>query len=209
MSRTEAPRPTRGFGMGGVYRVSRMLHAYLSAFAFLALIFFSVTGILLNHPDWLSGEEAPETVRMVSVPRGEIEAALRAPDREAALAAAVRARAPVLGGYRSGEVIDTEALLQFSGPKGGTEVALALDSGAAEVTVRPARTVTFLNDLHTGKDSGAVWKAVIDVSAVFFILLSLIGYVLFFSLRFRLKTSLALTAASLVLLAALAWLLVA
>jgi len=38
--------------------------------------------------------------------------------------------------------------------------------------------------------------------------LSLIGYVLFFSLRFRLKTSLILTAVSLAALAAVAWLLV-
>src|SRR6185312_12483078 len=40
------------FDKGAVFRLSRMLHAYLSAFAFLALFFFSATGVLLDHPEW-------------------------------------------------------------------------------------------------------------------------------------------------------------
>jgi hypothetical protein len=49
---------------------------------------------------------------------------------------------------------------------------------------------------------------VIDLSAWLVLALSLIGYVLFFSLRFRLKTSLMLTAVSLAVLVGIAWLLV-
>jgi len=49
---------------------------------------------------------------------------------------------------------------------------------------------------------------VIDLSAWIVLGLSLIGYVLFFSLRFRLKTSLILTAVSLAALTAIAWIFV-
>ena len=30
----------------------RWLHIYLSVFSLAAILFFSVTGITLNHPDW-------------------------------------------------------------------------------------------------------------------------------------------------------------
>jgi hypothetical protein len=62
-----------------------------------------------------------------------------------------------------------------------------------------------MNDLHRGKNAGAVWRAAIDVAAVLLIALSLIGYVLFFSLRFRLGASLLLTASSLAAMAGLVW----
>ena len=74
--------------------------------------------------------------------------------------------------------------------------------------MRPARLVSFINDLHTGKNSGAVWKATIDVFGVLIILMSLIGYILFFSLRFRLRTSLVLTAVSLGVMVLLVWIFV-
>ena len=65
-----------------------------------------------------------------------------------------------------------------------------------------------IQDLHRGKNSGLAWRWVIDLSAWLVLALSLIGYVLFFSLRFRLKTSLVLTAASLAVLIGIAWLFV-
>src|SRR3954451_1917577 len=34
----------------------RWLHIYLSMFGLAAVLFFSVTGITLNHPDWFFGE---------------------------------------------------------------------------------------------------------------------------------------------------------
>ena len=72
-----------------------------------------------------------------------------------------------------------------------------LSTGQAEVIVKRAKLVDTLNELHRGKNAGAAWKAIIDISAIVIIALSVIGYVLFFSLRFRLRTSLILTGLSL------------
>lgn len=207
------PRNKRGqgrprAGAGDFYRLCRMLHGYLSAFAFLALIFFSITGLTLNHPDWLAGRP-PERTRIVQVPKSELDLALTAADPGEALAAAVGRLTPLVGAYASGEVLDGEALLRLEGPPGRSDITLDTATGRAEVATQAAGAVALLNDLHKGKAAGGPWKLLIDASAVLFIVLSVLGYVLFFSLRFRLKLSLILTAASLALLLGAFWLFVA
>lgn len=187
----------RGFDKGAFYRVSRMLHAYVSAFAFLALMFFSVTGLLLNHPTWLQGETPPERSVTLQLPRAEVAAALKETDPTAALARMIDRRLELPGAYKSGEVLDGEAMLRLEGARGATDVIVNLETGLAEGTIQPATATSVVNDLHKGKNTGAVWRLMIDVTAVLVLVLSLIGYVLFFSLRFRLKTSLILTGLSL------------
>ena len=201
------PRPRAGFNMGGFYRLNRTLHGYFSAFAFISLMFFSLTGVTLNHPDWFAHRPA-EVSRTVELPAADVRAAMASSDQAASLAAALKARAPVLGTYLNGDVFEGEALLQFEGPRGGTTATILLDSRMAEISTRPASMVSMLNDLHTGKNAGAAWKLFIDISAAIFIALSVIGFILFFSLRFRLATSLALTAGGFAVMLCLFWLFV-
>ena len=42
-----------------------------------------------------------------------------------------------------------------------------------------------INDLHKGRDTGPVWSAVIDISAVVLTVISLTGLVLLFYLKLR------------------------
>ena len=39
---------------------TRWLHIYLSMFSFVAVLFFAVTGITLNHPEWMEGQQRVE-----------------------------------------------------------------------------------------------------------------------------------------------------
>jgi hypothetical protein len=195
-----------GFDRGAFYRVCRMLHAYLSAFAFLALIFFSFTGLLLDHPEWLQGRAQENEVKL-TVPAATLARAQAAKDPNASLAAAVAKATPLVGAYRSGEVEDGQANLRFEGVKGASTILLDLKTGEADVTVERATALTVIGDLHRGKNAALPWRMVIDLSAILVLALSVIGYVLFFSLRFRLRTSLILTGASLaVLVAVFLWL---
>ena len=181
-----------------IYRQSRTWHGYLSAFAFLTLIFFAVTGLLLNHPEWIEAKtEQPSADRTVQLAPADVAAARKASDPSRALTELVRKQQSLIGAYQSGEVIDTEAMIRLEGPKGSSDIVVDLSTGEAEVTVKQARLIDTLNELHRGKNAGGAWKAIIDVSAILILALSIIGYVLFFSLRFRLRTSLILTAASL------------
>jgi hypothetical protein len=178
------------------YRQCRLWHGYLSAFAFLSLMFFSLTGLLLNHPEWLKQEEAQPQESRVTVSRDAIATAMNMDDKPRALAELLSAKG-VSGLYASGEVEDGEAYLRFEGISGNASAVLDIKTGAAEITTRKADTVTILNDLHRGKNAGTAWKWLIDISAVIFLVLSLVGYILFFSLRHRLVQTMALTVISL------------
>lgn len=184
-----------GNGRGAFYRLMRTLHGYFSAVAFLALLFFSATGVLLNHPEWMPQHEAaPQTQSFV------LDAATLARANAASgqaqidvLAGAVTPHGAV-GAFSTGEIIGAEALLRFEGPRGNSTATVDLVSGAVEMDIERADTLSMLNDLHRGKNAGAAWKSVIDVAGALTIALSLIGFVIFFSLRFRLLTSIVLVA---------------
>jgi hypothetical protein len=199
-----APSPGRArrstMAKGDIYRLCRMLHAYLSAFAFIALIFFSATGVLLNHPDWLAQKAASRDLAL-TLPPAELRQALDAAQPGPALAAAVRKRAPVVGVYKDGDIADGEANLRLEGAKGATSLVIDTRTGHVEATVEQAPPLSIIQDLHRGKNVGPAWSLIIDAAGVLVLSLSLIGYILFFSLRFRLRTSLILTAISLALLA--------
>ncbi|MDB5440473.1 MAG: hypothetical protein JWM33_2900 [Caulobacteraceae bacterium] len=199
-----APKPKAGFDRGAFYRLCRMLHAYFSAFAFLTLIFFSATGVMLNHPGWFEALTAKEKVVEVSVPAADIAKAKALPDPGPALVAATGKVTRLRGAYSSADVQGNDALLRMDGPKGTSVIELDLATGKAKVTTDKANTLLMIQDLHRGKNSGLAWRWVIDLSAYIILALSVIGYVLFFSLRFRLRTSLILTAVSLLVLVGIA-----
>lgn len=181
-----------------IYRQSRNWHGYLSAFAFLTLMFFAATGLILNHPEWIEAKgEQPSADRTVQIAPADLAAAKAAADPSRAMAELVRRQTPLIGGYQSGEVVDEEAMIRLEGPKGSSDIIVDLSTGQAEVTTKSARLIDTLNELHRGKNASQAWKAVIDISAILVLALSIIGYILFFTLRFRLKTSLILTGVSL------------
>lgn len=194
------PKPKRKGGSfkGELYRQSRAWHGWLSAFAFLALMFFAATGLLLNHPEWFTAKDDRAPVEWsLTLSRADLAQARAATDPARALAETVGRRKDLRGAYQSGEILDGEAMIRLEGVTGSSDLIVNLETGEAQATIARADVVTTLNELHRGKNAGAVWKAAIDISAVVILALSLIGYVLFFSLRFRLKTSLLLTGVSL------------
>lgn len=196
-----AAKPKPGFDKGAFYRLCRMLHAYLSAFAFLTLMFFSATGLLIDHPEWLQGR-GRETEVKLTLPAAVMADARKASEPGKVLAGAVARATPLVGAYRSAEVLDGQADLRFQGVKGASTVTVDMQSGKADVSIERSTALTVIGDLHRGKNASVPWRAVIDISAILVLALSVIGYVLFFSLRVRLKTSLILTAVSLGALAA-------
>lgn len=179
------------------YRQCRLWHGYLSAFAFIALMFFSLTGILLNHPEWLRRDEIAPVETILKLPIAELDVALKQSNASLALAGLIEGQDGIRGAYTSGEIDGEEALLRFDGVTGNTSVTLDLATGEAEAVQRKSDAVTIINDLHRGKNAGQAWKLLIDITSGLFLVLSLIGYILFFSLRYRLTQTLLLTGISL------------
>lgn len=198
-------KPKKAYRRTDFYRQSRALHAWLSAFAFLVLMFFALTGLLLNHPEWFAAKNDPQDMsfQLSSLQLAELVALENPTD---SLLQTVRAKTDLTGRLKSSEVLADEVMIRLASPTGTTDISLFLDSGEVLISQEKASTVSMLNDLHRGKDVGVLWRWLIDISAVIILLLSLAGYVLFFSLKTRKATSLWLTAGSLLLIVLLGWL---
>lgn len=201
---TKAKRKT-GYRRSDFYRQARALHAWLSAFAFLVLMFFALTGLLLNHPEWFNANKQLEEVQIQLLP-DQLAAVQSLENPTDQLLQMIRAENAVVGRLKSSEMLDDEVMIRLESPAGHTDIQVLMSSGNIVVATEQATTVGMLNDLHRGKEVGSGWRWLIDVSAVVILLLSLAGYVLFFSLKTRKATSLWLTASSVVLIAGLGWL---
>lgn len=193
-----APKKKKAQGSfkGEFYRQTRLWHGYLSAFAFVALMFFSLTGLFLNHPEWFKAEVRDLPSQTVSLTPAEVAAIKADKEPGKALADVVAKKTRLVGAFSSGEVVDTDIMTRMNGAKGATNLIANTQTGKVEVTVEKRDFVTVINELHRGKDASKSWKLIIDITAIVVLVLSVLGYILFFSLRFRLKTSLALTGAS-------------
>ena len=186
------------------YRHSRYVHGWLSAFAFLTLLFFSVTGLLLNHPEWFEPTKTEQTTQLI-LPESILKSIKQQENPSDTILNYVRQQQNVVGRYQSSEVMDNEVMIRLESPAGATDIWVMADTGETEITQKPASTVSMLNDLHRGKNSGLAWSWLIDISAIIVIALSLVGYILFLSIKTRLVTHLVLTAASLALIILLIW----
>jgi uncharacterized protein len=187
------------------YRHARYVHGWLSAFAFIVLVFFSLTGLFLNHPDWFEPAKDENTVK-IELPENVLKSLKGQENPSDALISFVRQKENVVGRYLSSEVMDGEVMIRLESPAGSTDIWALLDTGEVEVTTKPASTVSLINDLHRGKNSGTAWSWLIDISAILILALSLAGFILFLSIKTRLVTHLLLTAASLAVLILLIWL---
>lgn len=195
------PRVTKGW----VYRQLRLWHGYFSAFAFLALIFFAATGILLNHPPDpdKANARAPPVPKTLKLSPDELKQLGDDKTAPAELARIVGRHEHLIGAFSDGQVSGRDLFVRLQGVRGTSDLVAHLDTGEVEVTVEPAGAVAVLNDLHRGERAGPAWRFAIDVIAVTLIAMSTLGYLIFLTLRFRLTTALVLTGVSAVLLVGL------
>jgi uncharacterized protein len=196
MSAASVAVPKRRVSKQDFYRYCRLVHGWLSAFAFLILCFFSITGILLNHPEWAS-ESAPEPIEKKFVlEAAELQQLLDAKEPEHLLPEIVATRIALKGEFTGGDQVRNEIFVRMQGVRGLSDLRANLVTGEVTAIVEPAPTLSIVNELHRGERAGAKWRWFIDAIAVLLVVLSIIGYLIFLSLRFRLRTALLLSAAS-------------
>jgi hypothetical protein len=170
-------------------------------FGLAAVLFFSVTGITLNHPDWFFGgaerqEQAEGQLDVKWLHVGTATAARDGtesggePDRSKEVAKLevvehLRKTHSVRGALVDFRVDENECTVSFKGPAYAADAFIDRESGHYNLTQTSHGFVAVLNDLHKGRDTGPVWSAVIDVSAVVLTIISLTGLVLIFFLKLR------------------------
>ena len=104
-------------------KLMRWLHIYLSMFGLAAVLFFSVTGITLNHPDWVFGQ-----VERSREAEGDVDVKWIAPRRSPAPINSVPRsrnwkssntcgrRTAIRGALAEFRVDDNECMVSFKGP---------------------------------------------------------------------------------------------
>lgn len=168
-----------------LYQLSRWLHIYVSAGLFGLLIFFCITGLVLNHPGWMKQtaqvntfeQTLPETMQMQLSEAGEQQAQ------------------QLLSNYLQGFVPhaesksmewypeDNEAIFDYSLPAGYALATVDLQQYTVNFEVQTGGFWQLLGDLHMGRHSGAVWSWIIDVSAVLMVIFAITGLILLFQNR--------------------------
>ena len=89
----------------------------------------------------------------------------------------------IRGALAEFRVDDTECMVSFKGPGYSADTFIDRDSGDYTLTELDHGLIALINDLHKGRDTGAVWSAVIDLSAGLMTIISLTGLVLLFYLK--------------------------
>ena len=173
-------------------KVARWLHIYLSMVSFAVVLFFAVTGLTLNHPDWFSSAvKTRET-------KGSIDSSLLhgagGPEKDA-IVRSIRAKEHLHGAVDEVRVDDSEVSFSYRAPGYSADVIVERDRGTYTVTEVRNGFVAVMNDLHKGRDSGKAWGWLIDASAILLTLVSFTGLVILWFIYKRRISGLLIAAA--------------
>ena len=179
----------------------RWLHIYASMFGLAITLFFSATGITLNHSDWFGeveqsrsaeGELKPEWVKYNKPAETENDNNNNqaTPDELAGVARLevvehLRAAHGVRGALAEFNGDDRECMVTFKGPGYAADAVIDRATGKYKLTQISHGLVAVLNDLHKGRDSGPGWSLLIDISALVLCFISITGLGLIFFLKLR------------------------
>jgi hypothetical protein len=162
-----------------LFSTSRMLHLYVSAALFSLLIFFCVTGITLNHIDWLSnGEEFTTslTLPVIHSPLEQLSQLDTVPlDQLLSETLGLKNAKEISIDFELGQVT-----ADYSLPAGYAFATWSIYQGTVEVEYKKGNVFAIMNDLHKGRHTGEYWRWLIDISAVFMLLFSLTGLIILF-----------------------------
>ncbi|NQZ82919.1 MAG: PepSY-associated TM helix domain-containing protein [Colwellia sp.] len=158
--------------------LSRLIHVYVSMALLTLLLFFSVTGITLNHPEWFSENQADiEEVELAI----DLKLINNPPLSLEQITQVVAVVEQELALSLSHAVIEsTSDELFFSIKKAGENTAITLDLASGELFFE--RTDyglwALLNDLHKGRNTSAFWGWIIDITSVLCIVFAISGFIL-------------------------------
>jgi hypothetical protein len=172
--------PARAWWLKTLYR----WHWISSAIALVGMLLFAATGLTLNHAAQI--EAHPKVVdRKATLPAGLLAAHAPAPGdakRRDPLPAdiadwvATALHADVRG--RPTEWSADELYVALPRPGGDAWVRIDRASGAAELEDADRGWISYLNDLHKGRNAGSAWSWFIDAFAVACLVFTVTGLVI-------------------------------
>ncbi len=159
-------------------KVSRWLHVYLSMVSFAIVLFFSFTGLTLNHPTWLGADKQVEHKFTGKLPFDWVAQEDTSKINKLAIVEFFRNEHRIKATLSEFSIYDDELTLSFKGPAYSADIFIDRADAKFEATEIKMGLMALMNDLHKGRDSGQAWSWVIDISAIFLIFISLTGLIL-------------------------------
>jgi hypothetical protein len=146
----------------------------------IVVLFFSLTGITLNHPDWLFGTTEIRTEYSGALPKNGYSS-----DTVDWLIVVEHLRSVhnVKGKATDMRSANLEASLRFAAPGYTADGFIDLKTGTYTLNVSSQGFVAAMNDFHRGRNAGGVWAVLIDVAGWFLVFISVTGLALLFYLK--------------------------
>ena len=173
-----AKRKTKAFWL-------KQLHSWhwiSSAISLVGLLLFAFTGITLNHAADVEG--TPATVEKSATLPAQLRGLIAPdskPDAKKPLPPAVSSWIDTAIGQRSAgdaEWSADEIYLALPRPGGDGWIAIDRQSGAVTSESTSRGWISYLNDLHKGRNTGTAWKWFIDIFAIACFLFAMTGLLL-------------------------------
>ncbi|MGI1679864.1 MAG: PepSY-associated TM helix domain-containing protein [Cellvibrionaceae bacterium] len=165
---------------------SRVIHIYLSTCLFTLLILFCMTGIVLNHLDWLDGTSNDGSVEEVLTK--EIFNTGASDEHQALSDISLNGIKEILNDKYQLSAVSAieydddmgEIILDYKIPGGYASAVIDTNEKIMMIDYRQGSAWSIMGDLHKGRHSGVAWSWVIDISAALMVLFSLTGLIILF-----------------------------
>lgn len=160
-------------------------HWLSAAMCLVGMLLFSVTGFTLNHASWI-GAKPDVTTQTAELPAPLLDQLKQTweadNDEKAALPAPVadwlsESLAVRVDG-RQTEWSDEEIYVSLPRPGGDAWLTVNLEDGEVTHELTDRGWLSYLNDLHKGRNTGAAWSLFIDVFAVAALVFAITGLLL-------------------------------
>lgn len=157
-------------------------HWMSSAVAMIGLLLFAITGITLNHAGEIEGKPVvtPASAVMPTPLLRQIAPNVAA-DAKKPLPAGVADWLDEALGQDAGGIAEwsaEEVYLPLPRPGGDGWIAIDRTSGAVTSETTSRGWISYLNDLHKGRNTGTAWKWFIDIFAVACVVFAATGFFL-------------------------------
>jgi len=174
------PKPKRKW-RGWWLKQLHSWHWISAAVSLVGMLLFAATGITLNHAATIGA--MPVVVEKTgTLPPPLLRMLARMPAADAPLPPAVATRIATMVGLdpagRPGEWSDTDVYVALPRPGGDAWVSIDRASGHITAETTDRGWISYLNDLHKGRNAGAAWSWFIDIFAGACILFTLTGLLL-------------------------------
>lgn len=157
---------------------SRLIHVYVSMALLSLLLFFSVTGITLNHPEWFRDSKADVVERALMIDLSMIKNPPLTPLQIVNVSTAIEQKLSV--SLNNTILESSQDELFFSIKRAGKNTAITLDLVSGELFFEETDYGwwALMNDLHKGRNTSVFWGWIIDITSLLCILFALSGFIL-------------------------------